>query len=468
MTQQAMKQLFCRISKVDEEKRTVTGIGASEAVDFEGEIFDYDSSKPYVEAWSSAAVARSQGKSYGNIRAMHQPVAAGKLAEPIVFDDAGKLVILTAYISDDAEWKKCFDGTYTGFSICGPIIGDKWADAGSPGLKRYTCAPIEFSVCDLPCNPEASFTAVKMGGVIEQRTFHPKEADVAKTKAAVANPAAPAVGAKSLYSIGDLADILGMIRYVQADSAYEAEYEGDGSPVPDNLKSWMAQGIEILVEMAREEGSEAVAAMKSAVLKFAPADAEPAVVKVKKTPQAKAQKALDSMGECMGKACKCQDIGKCMEKMAGAHQDACDAVGSMTTEDSDASKAAEAAAGAAPITTQAETPETGVDNMDEAQKAELALAAKNSAEALAIAKANQTANEGIQKALESILTIMSNEPVAAKSVSQAAHAVTKEGENGGAAPVVITDAHSAAKAAFQKPIVLGAREMHESGMNIGR
>ena len=70
MTQTTMKQLFCRISKVDEEKRTVTGIGASEAVDAEGEIFDYEGSKPYIEGWSAAAVKRSKGKSYGNIRAI--------------------------------------------------------------------------------------------------------------------------------------------------------------------------------------------------------------------------------------------------------------------------------------------------------------------------------------------------------------------------------------------------------------
>lgn len=457
---QGMKQLFCRISKVDEEKRTVTGIGASEAVDLEGEIFDYDGSKPYIEAWSASAQTRSLGKSWGNVREMHQSWAAGLLNEPIVFDDTAKLVILTAYISDDAAWQKCVSGTYTGFSICGPAIGDKWSDAGTPGIKRYICQPIEFSVCDLPCNPEASFTAVKAGGITEQRKFQSKEPDVAKkTPEAVA---APAVVAKSLYSIGDLADVLSSLRWIQADSAYEAEYEGDGSPVPDKLKSWIADGIEILVEMAREEGSEAVATMKSTVLKFAPET----VAKVKKTPIAKAKKALDSMSECMGKACKCQDMGKCMEKLAGAHQDASDAVDSMDEpEDKDSAKAVEKAA--APITTQDVSPETGAENMDEAQVAQLALAAKNSAEALEIAKANQVSQEGITKALGAILTLMTNEPVAPKSVANGTVAVTKAQENGGT-PVVAEkqDAASIAKSIFAGGRVLSRQE--EVQLSIGR
>jgi hypothetical protein len=142
MTQQAMKRLFCQISKVDEEARTVTGVGTSEALDAEGEICDYPSSKPYIEAWSAAAVARSAGKSYGNIREMHQPSAVGKLAEPILFDDGAKRVTLTSYISDDDAWKKCLDGTYTGFSICGPIIGEKWSD---PNVIGRSASPARRS-----------------------------------------------------------------------------------------------------------------------------------------------------------------------------------------------------------------------------------------------------------------------------------------------------------------------------------
>ena len=464
-----MKQLFCRISKVDEEKRLVTGIGASEAVDFEGEIFDYDGSKPYIEDWSAAAFTRSKGKSYGNVREMHQPSAAGKLAEPIVFDDANKLVILTSYISDDAAWKKCVDGTYTGFSICGPVIGEKWSDAGNPGVKRYICQPIEFSVCDLPCNPDATFTAVKAGGITEERKFQAKEPDVAKTnKAAIASPAE--VAAKSLYSISDLAQLLNSLRYIQADSANEAEYEGDNSPVPDKLKAWMADGIEILVEMAREEGAEAVAAMKTTLAG--------AVAKAKKTPKATAMTALDSMGECLTKACKCQNMGKCMEKMAGAHQDCLDAVATMgdgeeksSAAGTKVSKAVAVAAGAAPITTQAETPETGAeDTMDEAQKAELALAAKNSAEALEIAKANQAGQETILKALGTLLSIATSEPVAPKSVGpQATKAISKADENGGAGAV---DLSKATPNDIAKSILTGGGKVltrqEESGLNIGR
>jgi hypothetical protein len=308
-----------------------------------------------------------------------------------------------------------------------------------------------------------------MGGATEQRKFHTKELDVAKTATpAPKAPAAAAVVAKSLYSVGDLADLLSAIRWIQEDSRYEAEYEGDGSPVPDKLKAWMADGIEILVEMAREEGSEAVAAMKSTVAKYAPTK----VAKVKKNPMATAKKALDSMGECMGKTCKCQDMGKCMEKMVGAHQDACDAVDSMDEpEDKDsAGKAAGAAAGAAPITTQGASPETGAEDMDEAQKAELALAAKNSAEALEIAKANQAGQETIMKAVGTILQLITNEPVAPKSVGPQAPVtpVSKSQENGGAAPPPASATpESTAKSIFATGgKVLTRQEEHQ--LNIGR
>jgi hypothetical protein len=487
MSEQAMKSLFCRISKVDEEKRTVTGIGASEAIDAEGEIFDYDTSKPYVEAWSQDAVRRSSaaaenspdGKSYGNIREQHDVhKVAGKLSEPIVYDDAQKFVILKSYVSDDAAWKKCKDGSYTGFSICGPIVGDKWSDPDHPGVTRYTCAPIEFSLVDEPCNPDAIFTAVKAGGVTESRKF--------KTAAAVEKEATVAKASeakKSMYDISDMASVISSLSWTQDGLAYERDQENDASPIPDKLKALISELSDLLVDLAREETSELVTAMKAAGAKklaaqFASkvAGAGPTVVaktKAKADPLAKCQKALGSIGECLGKTCKCQDLSKCFTKIAAAHADATDAVGQMAPDETDstAGKAAGVAAGAAPITQKAEGQEAPKpeieDEMDEATKAQIAAAETNSAKALEIATKTNEGLESIAKALEGLTGLIAGEPVAAKSVGTGATAVvSKEQENGGKPVAAPTNAQEAAKACLARPTVISEREAF--GLNIGR
>jgi hypothetical protein len=89
--------LFMPLTKVDVESRTVHGVATAEAPDRAGEICDYDSTKPYFEAWSAEAQTASNGKSLGAVRAMHQRIAAGKLTE-IAFDDQGKQILVTAEI----------------------------------------------------------------------------------------------------------------------------------------------------------------------------------------------------------------------------------------------------------------------------------------------------------------------------------------------------------------------------------
>ena len=157
--------LFIPLRKVDASQKLVFG-QIDEAPDRAGEVFDYDSSKPYFIAWSAAMHKASEGKSYGNIRAMHGQVAAGKL-EDISFDDATKRIQLCARIVDDDEWSKVMSGVYTGFSPGGRYVA-KWADGA---LTRYTAEPAEISIVDLPCIPSASFTLVKADGAEEQVAF---------------------------------------------------------------------------------------------------------------------------------------------------------------------------------------------------------------------------------------------------------------------------------------------------------
>lgn len=153
-------KIFAQIRKVDEQKRLVYGRAAQEVPDRTDEIFDYATSKPHFEAWSKSFSDATDGKSQGNIRAMHGKVSAGIVKE-ISFEDTEKAIDIAAHINDDQEWKKVLDGNYTGFSIGGSYIGDRVTEKiGGKEIKRYTASPTEISIVDSPCIPTARFFEV--------------------------------------------------------------------------------------------------------------------------------------------------------------------------------------------------------------------------------------------------------------------------------------------------------------------
>ena len=158
--------IFAQIAKIDESKHEVWGVATAEIVDKEGEIFDYDSSKPYFKRWSDEISKATDGKSLGNVREMHAPSAVGKLVA-IAFDDDMKQIRVGARIVDSIAWQKCMLGVYTGFSIGGAYV-DAWKDGE---YVRFTANPVEISVVDNPCVPGAHFTAVKADGTCEVRKF---------------------------------------------------------------------------------------------------------------------------------------------------------------------------------------------------------------------------------------------------------------------------------------------------------
>lgn len=156
-------RLFAPLTKVDAVQRIVYGVATAEEVDKSGEIFDYDSSVPYFKQWSADINKVTDGKSFGNIRAMHGKVAAGKINEEIVFNDAAKCIEIAAKIVDDNEWKKVEEGVYTGFSI-GGSYAKVWKDE-TLGKNRFTANPAEISIVDNPCVKTATFTMIKADGV---------------------------------------------------------------------------------------------------------------------------------------------------------------------------------------------------------------------------------------------------------------------------------------------------------------
>jgi len=161
--------LFIPITKVDATQRLVYGIVTAEVEDRAGEICDYTSTKPHYERWSSEIAQSTGGKSLGNLRAMHGPVAAGKVTA-ITFNDEAKQVEICAKVVDETEWIKVTEGVYTGFSQ-GGAYERRWVDEA--GLTHYTAVPNEISLVDLPCLPQARFEMIKADGTRELRTFEP-------------------------------------------------------------------------------------------------------------------------------------------------------------------------------------------------------------------------------------------------------------------------------------------------------
>jgi len=180
-------------TKVDEQKRQVHGFASLDNIDEHDDVVQADA--------SSRAFARFRG----NIREMHQPIAAGRMLdfyEDVYYDAAAgefhKGIVVTAYISTGAEstWQKVLDGTLSGFSIGGNIIDsetefDKAAGKPVRFIKEYEL--YELSLVDNPANQLANIFSVEKskdgtpmfkGLAVEvqiENVFYCKTDEIAKT-----------------------------------------------------------------------------------------------------------------------------------------------------------------------------------------------------------------------------------------------------------------------------------------------
>ena len=159
-------RLSMPLTKVDKERRIVSGFASLDNVDKQDDIVTAEA--------SMSAFAKFRG----NIREMHQPLAVGKMVdfkEDKYFDPESKKfykgVFVSAYVSKGAQdtWEKVLDGTLTGFSIGGRM--NKWDDAYDEKsdktirvIKEYDL--VELSLVDSPANQFANIVSVeKVDGV---------------------------------------------------------------------------------------------------------------------------------------------------------------------------------------------------------------------------------------------------------------------------------------------------------------
>jgi hypothetical protein len=151
------------ITKIDVERRIVSGWATLDNLDRQGDVVDAEAS---VKAFSSFR---------NNLREMHQPIAVGKVVsfkpEKYYDQETGRFyngIIVSAYVSKGAQdtWEKVLDGTLTGFSIGGEIhdaekVYDEELGKAYQVIKDYSLS--ELSLVDNPANQHANVISIEKG-----------------------------------------------------------------------------------------------------------------------------------------------------------------------------------------------------------------------------------------------------------------------------------------------------------------
>ena len=148
-------------TKVNREKRTVSGFATLDNIDQTGDVVTSESSLKAFESFR------------GNIREMHGSNAVGKMVSfrPESFYDPKSKeffngVYVDAYISKGAQdtWEKVLDGTLSGFSIGGKILeSDNEVNKANGKTVRFikNYELIELSIVDSPANELCNILSIQ-------------------------------------------------------------------------------------------------------------------------------------------------------------------------------------------------------------------------------------------------------------------------------------------------------------------
>jgi hypothetical protein len=283
-------------TKVNREKRTVSGFATLDNVDQTGDVVTSEASMKAFENFR------------GNLREMHQPVAVGKIVSfkpATYYDPASKEfyngVYVDAYISKGAQdtWEKVLDGTLAGFSIGGKIIESDNEVNKSTGktvrfIKDY--ALMELSIVDSPANELCNILSIsKMNGqlvfkgmaadIVTENIFYCNESDSVfiSTESSYDSPVtgkpATLIGwvesndvnkAKEIDKILDLHK-KSRLSTPETQIAKQADIEG-GKEVSDNTENVVAEDA-VAPEAAVEDTAVVAPAEEAPAVEEAPADA---------------------------------------------------------------------------------------------------------------------------------------------------------------------------------------------------
>lgn len=229
-------RLYGEIQKFEEQDDgtlIVKGIASSETPDSQGDVVLASAMKAAIPGYMA----------FGAIREMHQPIAAGTALQMTVNEN--NVTELEALVVDSESVKKVKTGVLKGFSIGGSIPKDGRDPKNRRRVTKFNLT--EVSLVDRPANPDAVLNLAK---------FQQEDA-VEQENAQGQEPVK-----KGMYAVSTLAEVLQSISGLAQGAQWEAEMEGDNSPLPSKLKAWLAAGGQILQDMTAEEVQELVAALR--------------------------------------------------------------------------------------------------------------------------------------------------------------------------------------------------------------
>ena len=273
-------------TKVNREKRTVSGFATLDNVDQTNDVVTAEAS---IKAFENFR---------GNLREMHQPLAVGKVVSfkpETYYDPASREfyngVYVDAYISKGSQdtWEKVLDGTLAGFSIGGKIIeSDNEVNKATGKTVRFIkdYSLMELSIVDSPANELCNILSIsKRNGqlvfkgmaaeIVTENIFYCDESDSVfiSTESSYDSPVtgkpATLIGwvesndvnkAKEIDKILDLHK-KSRLSTPETQIAKQADVEG-GTEVSDNTENVVTETVEKAYEaadvIAAQQGTVAV------------------------------------------------------------------------------------------------------------------------------------------------------------------------------------------------------------------
>ena len=283
-------------TKVNREKRTVSGFATLDNVDQTGDVVSSEASMKAFDIFR------------GNLREMHQPVAVGKIVSfkpETYYDPQAKEfyngVYVDAYISKGAQdtWEKVLDGTLAGFSIGGKIVeSDNEVNKATGKTVRFIkdYSLMELSIVDSPANELCNILSIsKMNGqlvfkgmaadIVAENIFYCDESDSVfiSTESSYDSPVTgkPAtligwVESSDVNKSKEIDKILDLhkksrLSTPETQIAKQADIEG-GKEVSDNTENVVAEDA-VAPEATVEDTAAVAPAEEAPAVEEAPADA---------------------------------------------------------------------------------------------------------------------------------------------------------------------------------------------------
>ncbi len=249
------------ITKVDKEKRTVSGFATLNNLDKHGDVVDADAS------------AKAFKRFRGNIREMHMPIAVGKMVsftEKEYTDENGqtfKGIYVTARISKGAQdtWEKVLDGTLNGFSI-GAAIVEKADGEGEDGerfriIKDYEL--FEVSLVDSPANPLANIISIqkadeglKLTGIAVEAGYEEKHYDADSLEGRVQRIRSAFYDEARMSDSEWIVDVYeGYVVVQSGETLYRVDYTEDDSGITFGERSEVEMTVTVTEKAERQEES---------------------------------------------------------------------------------------------------------------------------------------------------------------------------------------------------------------------